>query len=147
MRLARLLAHACGLPHLVAEVIELGSADVADARHLDLLDPRRVDGERALDEHLVERLLPHRERLADTLALALDADALEHLDTAAAALDHLEVHPHAVAGLELGHLAALAVLDVLDHCHGGPSSSSEAVEWYQWLIGVASGRSFVRPVA
>src|SRR5207247_5783295 len=48
----------------------------------------------------------------------LDADALEHLDTAAVALDHLEVHLHGVAGLELGELAALAVFDVLDHGHG-----------------------------
>src|SRR5262249_17835384 len=91
-----------------------------DARHVDLLDPRRVHRERALDKHLVERLLTDGERLTDARPLPLDADALEHLDAAAVALDHLEMHADGVAGLELGHLSALAVLDVLDHCHGKP---------------------------
>src|SRR5437588_6103953 len=81
--LARLLAHAGRLADLVAQVVELRPADVADARHVDLLDARRVHGERSLDEHLVEGLLAHGEGLADALALPLDADALEHLDTAA----------------------------------------------------------------
>jgi hypothetical protein len=47
-----------------------------------------------------ERLLAHGERLPHAGALALDDDALEDLDAAALSLDHLEVHPHGVAGLE-----------------------------------------------
>src|SRR5207237_5707910 len=75
------------------------------------------------------------------LSLPLDADAFEYLDAAAGALDHLEMHADGVAGLELGHLAALAVLDVLDHGHGSSSSSSEAEEWYQRCPQPALSRS------
>src|SRR4029079_3105545 len=77
----------------------------------------------------------------DALTLPLDADALEHLDAAAGALDHLEMHANGVAGLELGHLAALAVLDVVDHRHGRSCSSSGAAEWYQRCRGPAFSRS------
>ena len=56
--------------------------------------------ERPLDAD-AERLLAHGERLAHPGALALDDDALEDLDAAALALDHLEVDAHGVSGLEL----------------------------------------------
>ena len=58
-----------------------------------------MERERALDSD-PERLLTHGERLPHTGALTLDDDALEDLDAAALSLDHLEVHPHGVAGLE-----------------------------------------------
>ena len=69
--------------------------------------------ERALDAD-AERLLADGERLAHAVALALDADALEHLHALAAALDHPEVDVHGVAGLELRHRHAAAGLDVAD---------------------------------
>ena len=59
-----------------------------------------MHGERPLDAD-AERLLAHGEGLAHARALALDDDALEDLDTAALALDHLEVHADGVARLEL----------------------------------------------
>jgi hypothetical protein len=87
------------LPHFRAQVVELGAVDVADRLHLDLLDLRRMERERALDSD-PERLLAHGERLPHAGALALDDDPLEDLDAAALSLDHLEVHAHRVAGLE-----------------------------------------------
>jgi hypothetical protein len=93
------LADARLLPHFGAQVVELGAVDVADRLHLDLVDLRRVERERALDPD-PERLLADGERLPDAGALALDDNALEHLDAPALTLDHLEVHTHGVAGLE-----------------------------------------------
>src|SRR4051812_45087870 len=132
---AGLLANPRSLANLVAQVVQLGAADVADAGNVDAVDAGRVHRERTLHEHLVERLLAHGERLSHTRALTLDADPLEHLHAASRALDHLEVDAHGVPCLELGHLAALSVLDVLDHGHGSSSSSSEAAESYQPGVG------------
>src|SRR5262249_40889085 len=55
-------------------------------------------------------------------ALPLDADPLEHLHAMPGALDHLEVDAYRIPRLEFRHLAALAVLDVLNHVHGATSS-------------------------
>ena len=107
------LADAGATAHAVAEVVELGAADVAAGGDLDLLDLRRVHGERALHAD-AERLLADGEGLAQAGALALDHDALEHLGAAAVALDDLEVHPHAVTRLEGGDAAQLGALDVVD---------------------------------
>jgi hypothetical protein len=93
------LAHARLLPHFRAQVVELRAVDVADRLNLDLLDLRRVERKRTLDSD-AERLLADGERLPHACALPLDDDALEDLDAAALALDHLEVHAHGVAGLE-----------------------------------------------
>ena len=73
-----------------------------------------MERERPLDAD-AERLLAYRERFPGTGALALDHDPLEHLNTAALALDHLEVDAHGVARLEPGAIAAqLALFEVLD---------------------------------
>ncbi len=70
-----------------------------------------MHGERPLDPD-AERLLADSERLAHAGALALDDDALEDLDTAALAFDHLEVHANGVARLELGQVGSqLALLE------------------------------------
>ena len=47
-------------------------------------------------------------------ALALDDDALEDLGAAPGALDYLEVHAHAIAGLEDRDAAQLSALDAVD---------------------------------
>jgi hypothetical protein len=60
-----------------------------------------VHGEHALDAD-AEGLLADGERLAGPVPLALDDDPLEHLHSAASALDHLEMHLHAVARPEGG---------------------------------------------
>ena len=91
----------------------------ADRGDLDLLDLRRVERERPLDTD-AERLLPHRERLADPRALALDDDAFEDLHAAALTLDHLEVDAHGVACLELGQVSPqLALFEKLDGIRHG----------------------------
>ena len=107
------LAHPRAAADPVAQVVELGAADVAAGRHLDPLDLRRVQRERALHAD-AERLLADGEGLARAAALALDHDALEDLGAAARALDDLEVHPHAVARLEDGDAAQLGALDAFD---------------------------------
>ena len=61
-----------------------------------------------------EGLLADRERLAQPAPLALDHHALEDLGAAPRALDHLEVHPHAVTGLEGRDAAQLSALDAVD---------------------------------
>ena len=55
----------------------------------------------------------------DARALALDHDALEHLDPRPRALDHAEVHLQRVARLELRQV--LAQLSLLE-CSGSPCS-------------------------
>src|SRR4051812_12299865 len=115
-RWSRVLALADASPatDATAEVVELGSADVAAGGHLDALDLRRVHGERALHAD-AERLLADRERLPSALALALDDDSLEDLCAAAGALDDLEVDLHAVTGLKGRHLAQLGALEGVDY--------------------------------
>ena len=107
------LAHARLLADAIAEVVELRAVDVADRLDLDLLDLRRVERERPLDADAGGDL-PHRERLADARALALDDDPVEHLDATTRALDHLEVNADGVAGLEVRHLAQLGALEILN---------------------------------
>src|SRR5262249_12497396 len=76
-----------------------------------------------------ERLLADGEGLASARSLALDHDALEDLGALALALDHLEVHLHAVPRLEGGDLANSALLDAVDDrghswdrsVHGAPA--------------------------
>src|SRR4030067_361106 len=66
-------------------------------------EARRVQGERPLHADPVADA-PDGERLAHSPALAPDDDALEGLDALAAALDHLQMHPHGVTGGEDGDL-------------------------------------------
>src|SRR5438270_4178220 len=125
-----LLADARLLADAAAQVIELGPVDVADGGHVDLLDLWRVQREWPLHAD-TEGLLADGERLANARALTLDDDALEHLDAAALALDHLEVHAHRVARLEAGHFAQLGALDRVDdvaHGKGGPQAGGQVSE-------------------
>src|SRR3954470_20589822 len=107
------LADARLAPDLAAEVVQLRAVDVADRRHVDLVDLRRMERERSLDAD-AEGVLAHREGLARARALALDHDPLEHLDPLARALDDAEVDADGVARLEPRYLAQLTALDVLD---------------------------------
>src|SRR5215213_8046515 len=80
-----------GLAAQVAQVVQLGAADVAAADDLDLVQDRRMHREGALDAD-AETDLADGERLADALALAADDGALEDLDARAVALDDLHVN-------------------------------------------------------
>src|SRR5437763_505391 len=86
--LARAHPHGCALAHALAQVIELGAANVAASGDLHALDLWRMQGKRALHAH-AEGLLAHGECLACAVALALDHDALEDLYAPARALDDL----------------------------------------------------------
>jgi hypothetical protein len=105
------LANARLSSQLRPQVVQLRPVDVADRLHLDPFDLRRVHGEGALDAD-AEGLLADGERLPNARALTLDDDPLEDLDTAALPLDHLKVHAHRIAGLELRYVGAqLALLE------------------------------------
>ena len=87
---------------LAAQVVQFGAPDVTDAQDLDLVDLGRMDRKRPLDTDS-ERVLANGKGLPGALALTLDDDALEHLDTAAGSLDDLEVHLDGIPRLELGN--------------------------------------------
>src|SRR5262249_51641413 len=89
--LALALAQAGRLADAVAQVVQLGPADLAGALHLDLGDARRVQREDAL--HALALHDPaDSERLAQPLALAGDHHALEDLDALLAALQDALMH-------------------------------------------------------
>src|SRR3954463_991242 len=120
------LAHASLLADLAAQVVELRAVHVADLLHLDLVDLRRMQRERALDAD-AERVLADGERLTCPGTLPLDHDPLEDLNPLAGSLDHAEMHAHGVARLELRDFAQLTALDVLDDgAHGkeGPKAAA-----------------------
>src|SRR5690606_41011230 len=75
-----LLADLGRLAAQVAQVVELGTADVAPGGNLDLVDDRAVHRERTLDAD-PEADLADREGLADAGALAANHHALEDLDS------------------------------------------------------------------
>src|SRR5262245_49421827 len=98
-----------GLTDAVAEVVELGPADVAPAHPLDLGGGGRVQRGRALDTDAVADLAD-LERLAQPRARAADHHALEHLDALLLPLDHANVHLEGVAGREVGDVGTQARL-------------------------------------
>src|SRR5215207_7935268 len=89
-----------GLAAQLAQVVELGAADVAAGGDLDLLDDRGVHREGALDAD-TEADLADGEGLPDAAALAADDHALEELDPLAGTLDYAHVHLQRVAGAEV----------------------------------------------
>src|SRR4051812_40523156 len=119
------LADAGALADAASQVVELRAAHVAAGGDLDALGLRRAHGGRALHAD-AEGLLADREGLAHPLALALDDDALEDLRTATRALDDLEVHLDAVAGLEARDAAQLGALEAVDDgAHGEKRAASQ----------------------
>src|SRR3954454_4690772 len=94
-----------GLAAQLAEVVQLGPADVTAGQHLDLLHDRGVHWEGALHAD-AEAALAHGEGLADAATLSPDDDALEALDARAVALDDPHVHLHGVPGAEVGDVVA-----------------------------------------
>src|SRR5665647_1085104 len=84
---------------------------------LDLLDDRAVQREGALDTD-AEADLANGVGLADAATVATDADALEHLDTRARALNDLDVNLDVVTGAERRDVVAQACLvDVVELVH------------------------------
>src|SRR5215218_3134121 len=103
----------------IAQVVELGPADVAPGDQLDLGDAGRVHREGPLDAD-AERDLADGEGLAQAAALAAQDEALEDLDPLPAPLDHADVHLDGVAGPEVGQIVAqLRALDHVGDLHDG----------------------------
>src|SRR5688572_7718842 len=123
-----LLADLGGLADAIAEVVQLGAADVAALDDLDLRHRRGVERERALDADAVAQLA-HRVRLLQAAALTPDHVALEDLNPLLAALDHSDVDLELVTGKELGDVVAQRlVVNEVGRLHGvslrsGPGSA------------------------
>src|SRR5699024_6310968 len=126
-----------GLAAQVAQVVELGAANVAAGEHVDAVDVGRVHGERALDTH-AERHLADGEGLTHAAALAPDHHAPDDLDTLLAALADRDVHAKRVAGPQFadGGAEGLAV-DKVESVHAAPCVSGvRTVEPGAHLAGV-----------
>src|SRR5262249_43365279 len=129
-----LLLHASRLALALAQVVELGPADLGLLHDLDLLDRLRVEGEDALDA-LAERDLAHGDRGPRPAAPQPDHDAFEDLHALALGLLGLRalralgvfldrglldphVHAHGVARGERGEaLLQVRGLDAVDGIH------------------------------
>src|SRR3954451_8596695 len=105
----------------LAQVVELGPAHVTAGHPLDVVDDRRVHGERPLDAY-PEADLADREGLAHPAALAADDNALEDLDPLAVALANPHVDLDGVTGTELRHVAPQGGgVDRVEGLHGDGS--------------------------
>src|SRR4051794_17119914 len=80
-----------GLPAQIAQVVQLGAADVAAGDQLDPVQVRGMYREGPLDAD-AEADLANGEGLADAAALAADDVTGEDLDPGAGALDDLHMH-------------------------------------------------------
>src|ERR1700759_2551349 len=118
------LADPGGLTAQLAQVVELGPADLAAGHGLDLVDRRAVHREGALDAHAVADL-PHREGLADAPGLTPDDHALEDLDTGAVTLLDPDVDPQRVPGAEVRNV--IPELGLLEFGNSGVHDSDSSV--------------------
>src|SRR3954470_19824776 len=113
------LAQRCGLADALAQEVQLSAPRLAVAHDLDLLDPRAVDHERALDTDAA-RDLTHRDGSGDAAATHPHDRALEDLDALLAALDHARRDLDRIAGGEVGQVGAdLVGDDLVQDVHGG----------------------------
>src|SRR5262249_32368607 len=78
------------LPLEVPQIVQLGTANLRGARHLDLLDRRRVQWKDPFDT-LSERHFADCERSARPTPMQPDDDPLENLDPLLVAFAHLHV--------------------------------------------------------
>src|ERR1700679_84535 len=99
------LDDARGFSAEATQIIELGPAHLAAAHDHDRVDHRRIKRKDALDAFAVGNLA-HGEVLVEARAGAADADAFIGLDTAAFALDDLDVADEGVPRLEIGGFLA-----------------------------------------
>src|SRR5688500_14478077 len=83
------LFDAGGLAGQLAQVVQVGAADLAHAHDADVVDAGRVDQERSLDADAVGGDAAHGEVLVNAHAAAADDDAFEILQALAATFDNL----------------------------------------------------------
>src|SRR5690606_27692281 len=117
------------LARAVAQVVQLGTAHVAAALHLDARDQRRIELERALDT-LARRDLADYERRVQAAVATRDHDALVGLQALASALVDVDADDHRVARAELGNALAergnFFLLELLDQIQAGCSGMLRA---------------------
>src|ERR1035437_5317169 len=99
------LFEAPGLAQLLAQEVELGTADLAVTQHFQLVDGGAVQGEDALHAHAA-RHFADGEGGAHAAALDADDDALEELDALFLAFLHFDVHLDGVARLDAREVRA-----------------------------------------
>ena len=95
-----LLADLRCLAAAVAEVVELGAANLTARHELDLVDDRRVHRELTLHTHL-EADLADDEGLANASTLTAEDNALEDLDTRTVTFNDVHVHLDGVTCAEV----------------------------------------------
>ena len=101
----------------LAQIVELGAANVASGDDGYRFNGGRVQRERALHAH-AEGYFADQEALADAGAGTAQNHALEGLGAGAVAFDHSHVDPNGVAGAEVGNvLAELAFLHEIESLH------------------------------
>lgn len=96
------------LADAVAQVVELGSADLSAGSYLNLGNARRMQRERPLHPFAIGNLADS-ERLVDSRAPLSDHYPLEYLHTLLTAFYHTAMHLHGVAYVE-GRYIALKLL-------------------------------------
>src|SRR6185437_13871006 len=102
------------LARQIAQVVQLGAADVTAALDADVAVGGAVGLEHALHTFAVGHLAD-REGGVEAAVAARDHHALVGLDALAVAFDDLHLHDHGVARLEIRHLAGHALfLELLD---------------------------------
>ncbi len=104
------------LAHRVAQVVQLGTTDLAVTHDLDLLDLGGVHGEGTLNAN-AEADLADGEGLAAGVAVTTNNVALENLDALAVTLGNAIVHLDRVADVERGDFLDLLLLDSADDIH------------------------------
>ena len=105
------------LTNAVAQVVQLGAANLTVTDDLDLLDGRSVDGEHLLDADAVGQTT-NGEGLLDTAVLLGDNGTLEDLDSLAVALFDLVLDTNGVTDLEGGdRLLQLLIGKSLNQIH------------------------------
>src|SRR3990167_8084243 len=112
------LLDAGGLAGEAAEVVQPGAAYLAPADDLDLLQPRRVDVERALNANAV-RDAPAGEVGPRAAIVAANDDAFKDLRALAVAFDDLGADLDGVAGLESVQLGRGCEFDQVAYIHNG----------------------------
>src|SRR5690606_39563570 len=88
-----LLLHPRGLAGPLPQVVQPRPAHIAPADDLNLVHPRRVQRERALDAHALGHLADGA-GLVQAPARPAQDDAFKHLDALPIRLDDLDVHAH-----------------------------------------------------
>src|SRR5690625_3379089 len=117
----------------LAQIVELGTPDLAATHHGDLVDIRRVQREDALDT-LAKADLADGEARADAMApVPGDADAFIVLDSRTRALGHAVADAERVARCEIRDVAAelgqVLGFELLQQVHGAIPSFSPLLRY------------------